>query len=115
MHRLTLAGQQWRRHEQKRSLLGVNRPLCHRRQHAELSVGYRGSGTRLVRPVAAHRARLPIHGLGAPGGHNGALERRQQRGKFLGSGTRSSPGNSRHVGSPPRSVAEPPPTRADGS
>jgi hypothetical protein len=53
--------------------------LCQIRQHKEACVGYRGSGTRVIRTVAADRARRPINGMGLHVGHKGLLTRRQQR------------------------------------
>jgi hypothetical protein len=57
--------------------------LFHLRQHQEECVGYCGSGTRVIRPVAADRARLPITGMVWHVGHNGLRKRRQQRLEFL--------------------------------
>jgi hypothetical protein len=53
--------------------------LLHLRQHTEEFVGYCGAGTRVIRLVAADRARLPSKGMVVPGGQKGVLQRRQQR------------------------------------
>lgn len=48
-------------------------------QKTQEVVGAGGSGTGVIRPGAADRARLPINGMGWPGGHKGRLKRRQPR------------------------------------
>jgi hypothetical protein len=70
-------------HPKELSLHFLDGLLFYIRQHKEECVGYRGSGTRVIRTVAADCARLPINGMGLHVGHKGLLNMRQKRLEFV--------------------------------
>jgi len=70
-------------HSKELSLHFLDGILFQIRQNKEELVGHRGSGTRLIRPVAADRARLPINGMGLHVVHKGLLNMRKKCLEFL--------------------------------
>jgi hypothetical protein len=69
-------------HSKELPLHFLNGILFQIRQNKQEFVGDRGSGTCVIRAVAADRARLPINSMGLHVGHKGLLKSRQQRLKF---------------------------------